>query len=105
MTFIDQIIDVCASNEIFSFMDGFLGYKYIQINAKDQHKTPFSYPYDTFTYRNIPFGLKNYRSTFHRAMHLSFHDIKHIDKPYLDDLPSQSCKRRDHPSNLQLVFE
>jgi len=34
--FIDQIIDECARNEIFSFIDGFSGYNQITINPKDQ---------------------------------------------------------------------
>jgi hypothetical protein len=37
--FIDQIVDECAGCEVFSFMDGFLGYNQIQIKPEDQHKT------------------------------------------------------------------
>jgi len=33
--FIDQIIDECARNEFFSFMDGFSGYNYINIAPED----------------------------------------------------------------------
>jgi len=33
--FIDQIIDDCAGNKIFSFMDGFSGYNQIQIKPED----------------------------------------------------------------------
>ena len=32
--FIDQILDDCSGDEIFSFMDGFSGYNQIQINTK-----------------------------------------------------------------------
>jgi hypothetical protein len=39
--FVDQIIDDCAGNEIFSLMDGFSGYNKINIAPKDQHKTSF----------------------------------------------------------------
>ena len=38
-------------------------------------------------------------------MKISFHDIKAIVKPYLDDLPTHSCKRIDHPYHLHLIFE
>jgi hypothetical protein len=34
-SFINQIIDECASCEAFSFMDGFLGYNQIQIKPED----------------------------------------------------------------------
>ena len=85
--FIDQIIDACAGSEVFSFMDGFSGYNHIQIKPKDQHKTVFICPWGTFAYKKIPFGLKNVEATFHRAMNFSFHDIKSIVQPYLDDFP------------------
>lgn len=35
MLFIDQILDDCAGDDIFSFMDGFSGYNQIQIRPKD----------------------------------------------------------------------
>ena len=62
--FIDQIIDNCAGSAIFSFMDGFFGYNQIQIKPEDQHKTTFICPWGTFTYRKMPFSLKNVGATF-----------------------------------------
>jgi hypothetical protein len=53
----------------------------------------------------MPFGLKNARETFQRAMNFSFHDLKHIVKAYLDDLAAHSRKRVDHATHLRLVFE
>ena len=37
--YIDQIIDDCAGNEIFSFMDGFSGYNQINVLPANQPKT------------------------------------------------------------------
>jgi hypothetical protein len=62
--FIDQIIDDCAKCEVLSFMDGFSGYNQIEITTEDQHKTTFIYPWGTFAYRKLPFGLKNVGATF-----------------------------------------
>jgi hypothetical protein len=98
--FVDQIVDDCAGSEIFSLMDGFSGYNQINIVPKDQHKTAFICPWGTFTYRKLPFGLKNAGATFQCAMSYAFHDIKHIVQPYLDDLPAHSMCRVDHPSHL-----
>jgi hypothetical protein len=98
--FIGQIVDECVVCEAFSFMDGFLGYNQIHINPKDQHKTTFIFSWGTFAYRKMPFGLKNARATFQRAMSFSFHDLKHIVEAYLDDLASRYCKRDDHPVHL-----
>ena len=102
MPFIDQIIDACVGSEVFSFMDGFFVYNQIQIKPKDQHKTTFICPWGTFTYKKMPFGLKKVGATFQREMNFSFHDIKAIVEPYLDDLPTHSRKRIDH---LRLIFE
>jgi hypothetical protein len=62
--FIDHIIDECVGSEVFSFMDGFSGYNQIQIKPKDQHKMSFIFPWGTFAYRKMPFGLKNVGVTF-----------------------------------------
>jgi hypothetical protein len=103
--FIDQIIDECISFEDFLFMDGFLGYNQIQIKPEDQHKTTFICTWGTFSYRKMPFGLKNVGAMFQWAMSFSFYNLKHIFKAYLDDLASQYSKRVDHPVHLQLILE
>jgi hypothetical protein len=98
--FIDQIFDECACCKVFSFMDGFSGYNKIQIKPEDQHKTTFIFPWGTFAYRKIHFGLKNVGATFQRAMSFTFHDPKHIVEAYLDDLASRSRKRSNHAAHL-----
>jgi hypothetical protein len=102
--FIDQIIDNCAGSVIFSFMDGFFRYNQIEVLPFDQHKTAFIYPWGTFTYRKLPFGLKNVDATFQRAMSYAFHDINHIAEPYLNDLPSHSSNPFDHIDHLQAIY-
>jgi hypothetical protein len=103
--FIDQILDECGRSEVFSFMDGFSGYNQIQIKPEDKHKTTFIFPWGTFAYWKMPFGLKNIGETFQRAMNFSFHDLKHIVEAYLDDLSAHSCKRANHVTHLRHVFE
>ena len=71
-------------------MDVFSGYNQIEILPTDQHKTALIFPWGTFTYRMLPFGLKNVGATFQRVMSYAFHDIKHIVEPYLDNLPAHS---------------
>jgi hypothetical protein len=65
--FIDQIIDARETCEVFSFMDGFSEYNQIQIKPEDQHKMTFIFPWGTFAYQKIPFGLKNVGATFQWA--------------------------------------
>ena len=101
---IDQIINNCVGSVIFSFMDGFFGYNQIDILPTDQHKMTFICPWGNFSYKKLPFGLKNTGSTFQRSMSYAFHDIKNIVEPYLDDVPAHSQQREDHPGNLRDIF-
>ena len=98
--YINQIIDECVENEMFSFMDEFNGYNQINILPADQSKTAFICPCGTFAYCKLPFGLKNVGATFQRAMSDAFHDIKHIVQSYLDDLPTHSLCRANHLTHL-----
>lgn len=105
MLFIDQIVDECAGNEIFLFMNRFSGCNQITIHPEDQHKAAFNCPWGTFAYKKMHFGLKNVGATFQWVMSYAFHDIKHVIEAYLDDLVARSRRIIDHPSHLQLVFE
>ena len=37
-------------------------------------------------------------------MSYAFHDICHIVQPYLDDFPTHSAQREDHPEHLHQIF-
>ena len=64
----------------------------------------FIFPWGTFSYKKLPFGLKNVGATFQHVMSYAFHDIKHIVEPYLNDLPAHSQQREDHPGHLRDIF-
>ena len=85
---------------MYSFMDGFSGYNQINILPADQPKTTFICPWGTFSYCKLPFGLKNAGENFQREMSYAFHDIKSMVQPYLNDLPTHSLHREDHPTHL-----
>jgi hypothetical protein len=93
--FINQIIDECARSEIFSLMASFSSYNQINILPVDQHKNSFIFPWGTFAYQKLPFGLQNVGVTFQHIMSYTFHDIKNILQPYLDDLSAHSMHRQD----------
>nr|GFA79068.1 DNA-directed DNA polymerase [Tanacetum cinerariifolium] len=57
LPFMDQMLERLAGNQYYCFLDNFSGYFHIPIDPKDQEKTTFTYPYGTFAYRRIPFGL------------------------------------------------
>nr|GEY64745.1 reverse transcriptase domain-containing protein [Tanacetum cinerariifolium] len=62
-------------NEYYCFLDGFSGYFQIPIDPCALEKTTFTYPYGTFAYRRMPFGLCNAPGTFQRYMLAIFHDM------------------------------
>nr|GEX53244.1 reverse transcriptase domain-containing protein [Tanacetum cinerariifolium] len=86
LPFMDQMLERLAGNEYYCFLDGFSGYFQIPIDPKDQEKTTFTYPYGTFAYKRMPFGLCNAPGTFQRCMMAIFHDmIEQTMEVFLDD--------------------
>nr|GEX66264.1 DNA-directed DNA polymerase [Tanacetum cinerariifolium] len=83
-----------------------------------QEKTTFTCPYETFTYRRMPFGLCNSPGTFQRCMMAIFHDmIEKTIEVFMDDFSVfgnsfQSCLshlekmlKRCEDTNLCLNWE
>nr|GFA31694.1 reverse transcriptase domain-containing protein [Tanacetum cinerariifolium] len=84
--FMDQMLEKLAGNEYYCFLDGFSGYFQIPIDPCDLEKTTFTYPYGTFAYRCMHFGLCNAPGTFQRCMLAIFHDmVKKTMEVFMDD--------------------
>ncbi|RDY11575.1 Retrovirus-related Pol polyprotein, partial [Mucuna pruriens] len=65
LPFLDQVLEKIARKSHFCFLDG---YMQIHIALVDQHKTTFTFPFNTFSYTRMSFGLCNALSTFQRCM-------------------------------------
>nr|GEW90385.1 reverse transcriptase domain-containing protein [Tanacetum cinerariifolium] len=86
LPFMDQMLERLVGNEYYCFLDGFLGYFQIPIDPNYQEKTTFTYPYETFAYKRMPFGLCNAPDTFQRCMMAIFHDmIEKTIEVFMDD--------------------
>nr|GEZ45189.1 DNA-directed DNA polymerase [Tanacetum cinerariifolium] len=118
LPFMDQMLERLAGNRYYCFLDGFSGYFQIPIDPKDQEKTTFTYPYGTFAYRCMPFGLCNAPGTFQRCMMAIFRDmIEKTIEVFMDDFSVfrnsfQSCLshlerilKRCEDTNLYLNWE
>lgn len=57
--FIKDILEGLAGREIYSFMDGFLGYHQVRIAKEDKEKINFSIEWGSFAYTVMPFRMKN----------------------------------------------
>ena len=100
------MIDSTTGHEALSFMDCTAGYNQIQMAPEDQEATAFRTPKGIFCYKVMPFGLKNARATYQRAMQTIFEDMLHKTvECYVDDLVVKSKKRADHLSDLWQIFE
>ncbi|GJV48791.1 reverse transcriptase domain-containing protein [Tanacetum coccineum] len=114
-----------VKNEIVKLLDSGLIYPISDssilsnpITLKDQEKTTFTYPYGTFAYRRMPFGLCNAPATFQRCMTAIFHDmVEEFTEVFMDDFllfgNSFDCCQTDsdrmlarcEETNLNVPFE
>ncbi|KAM1473096.1 hypothetical protein ACFX2I_029263 [Malus domestica] len=88
-------------------MDGHAGYNQIFIAEVDVHKTAFqcSGALGTYEWVVMPFGFKNARATYQRAMNSIFHDlIGTIVEVYIDDVVVKSARRWTHLDDLRQAF-
>ena len=82
----ELMVDLTTGQEALSFMDCTTGYNQIQMAPEDQEATAFRTPKGMFYYKVMPFGLKNARATYQRAMQNIFDDMLHKTiECYVDD--------------------
>ena len=105
LPFIDQVLDGLAGKKFFSFLDGFSGYNQIKIYPKDQDKTTFTYPWGTFSYKVLPFGLCNAPTTFQAAVLSIFAELVHdaVDI-YMENFTPYGCDFQESLTNLGKVL-
>jgi len=75
LPFIDQMLECLAGKSHYCFLDGFYSYFKICIIHEDQEKITFTYPFGTFAYKRILFGLCNAPGTLQRCMVGIFVDL------------------------------
>ena len=83
-----------AGHQLMSFMDAYFGYNQIQMYEPDQDKTSFTAEKGTYSYRVMPFGLKNvgatYQILFNRIFKLL---IGRTMEVYIDDMLVKSLNQ------------
>ncbi|RDX83649.1 hypothetical protein CR513_35416, partial [Mucuna pruriens] len=103
---INVLVDNTTKHSCFSFMDGFSRYYQIRMAPEDMEKTTFITQWGTFYYRVMPFGLKNARATYQRAMVALFLNMMHKEvELYMDDMIAKSKTDKEHIRNLRKLFE
>jgi hypothetical protein len=103
--FIDQVLDTFSEKKYLSFLDGFSGYNQIQIAPEDQEKTKFNFPWGTYAYRVLPFGLCNAPATFQRYVLAIFSNLTHDRvEVYMDDFTIYGDDFQQALENLDKVL-
>ena len=86
LPFTDRVLDAVASQEIYSFLDGFIGYNQVRMHPDDQEKTAFVIEWGLFIAVVMMFGLKTAPATFQRVIREIFGDyIPAFMQVFLDD--------------------
>jgi hypothetical protein len=60
----EWLLQTVSHSDIFSLLDGFLGYNQILVSEEDRFKTTFQTKWVTFAYKHMPFVLINAGESF-----------------------------------------
>ena len=105
LPFIDHMLERIAGHTFYYFLDGYSGYNQIAIAPEDQEKTIFTYPYGTYAYRRMPFGLCNAPATFQRCIMAIFSDlVEDIMEVFMDDFSVFGDSFKGCLNNLEKVL-
>ena len=61
---IDTLVNSTVRHQLLNFMDAFVGYNQIRMEEVDQENTSFITSQRLFSYKVMPFGLKNAGATY-----------------------------------------
>ena len=106
LPFIDQMLERLAVHSYYCSLYDYSGYFQIAIALEDQEKTTFTFPFGTFAYHHMPFGLCNTPATFQRCMVRIFSNyIEHIIEVFMDDFTVYGDSFDNCLHNLTLVLQ
>src|SRR3954467_13212871 len=89
----NQIIDSTAGCDLLSFIDAYSGYNQIRMKEEDEEYASFITPYGVFSYKTMPFGLKNASATYQRMMQACLKEqIERNVQVYVDDIVIKTYK-------------
>jgi hypothetical protein len=71
----DFLLQQVTGSTCMYMLDGFSRYNQVLVFEEDRAKTTFITPWETYAYARMPFGLKNARATFQRAMDHAFNGM------------------------------
>lgn len=102
---IDQLVDLTAGHQRFSFLDVYRGYHQIAMYEPDREITSYTTPRGLYCYKVMPFGLKNAGATFQRMVTKMFASLLgRTMEAYIDDMVVKSKEKSQHLADLVEMF-
>ncbi|GBG86574.1 hypothetical protein CBR_g41636 [Chara braunii] len=102
---IDDLLDVAGGCKVFSKIDLKSGYRLIEVDPADQHKTAFKTRDGLYEFTVMPFGLTNAPATFQSLMDKVLREqIGRFVVVYLDDILIFSKSMEEHLKHLEEVL-
>ncbi len=104
LSFFDEVLNIVARYETYSFLDGCSNYHQIFIAPEDRYKTTFVIDRGFFIWMVMPFGVKNGPPTFQGIVNRAFGEyLDQFMKIFLDDFTIYS-DMESHLMKLKLCF-
>ena len=98
-------MDSTAGHKLLTFIDAFSGYNQIKMAEEDQEKTAFITSQGLYSYKVMPFGLKNAGATYQRLVNKMFNkQIGRNMEVYVDDMLVKSKEELAHLDDLRETF-
>ncbi|XP_056694879.1 uncharacterized protein [Spinacia oleracea] len=103
---IDRLVDSTSGHALLIFLDAFSGYHQISLCKADRKKAAFITDTGVYSYKAMPFGLKNAGATYQKLVDRVFASQKGRNiEVYVDDSIVKSRLASDHIDDLRETFE
>ena len=105
MTTLEEILEKVGESRCLSKLDLSKGFYQIGINEDSVEKTAFVSPFGKYSFKRMPFGLKNAPVLFQRTMEEVLRGCYHCAAPYIDDILVFSKNGVEHIDHLRQVLD
>lgn len=101
----DECIDSLGEAQIFTTLDCNSGYWQVEVDEPDRDRTKFTSHFGVYRFKCIPFGLRNTRARFQRAVDIILEMVKwQLALLYLGDVIIYSNSFDEQNAHVETVL-